>query len=159
MSSVSSTTSTTSVTDRGTKIVTGTETDTDLFLKLLVAQMQNQDPFDTQDPTEYVTQLAQFSMLQELQSINSNVEYVMEINNALLTNSAMSDAASLIGKQVEAYAPNSAGEYDGETQTSGVVESASIKDGIVYLSIRDEDTGNLIDVEYAALIKVESTQQ
>ena len=33
----------------------------DLFLKLLVAQMKNQDPFNSQDPTQYITQLAQFN--------------------------------------------------------------------------------------------------
>ncbi len=48
------------------------------FLQLLVAQLQNQDPMDPQDGTQFVTQLAQFSSLeqeiqmrQDLDSINS----------------------------------------------------------------------------------------
>ena len=51
-------------TENGTTIIEpGKETDKDLFLKLLVAQMKNQDPFNAQDPTQYVTQLAQFLSL------------------------------------------------------------------------------------------------
>jgi flagellar basal-body rod modification protein FlgD len=49
------------------------------FLKLLVAQMQNQDPTQPQDGTQFVTQLAQFSSLeqqiamrQDLDAISSN---------------------------------------------------------------------------------------
>ena len=43
------------------------------FLQLLVAQVQNQDPMDpTADPTEYVTQLAQFSSLEQLTEIHSD---------------------------------------------------------------------------------------
>jgi flagellar basal-body rod modification protein FlgD len=43
------------------------------FLTLLVAQLQNQDPLNPADSTQFVTQLAQFSQLEDLQNINQNV--------------------------------------------------------------------------------------
>lgn len=43
------------------------------FLTLLVSQLQNQDPLNPADSTQFVTQLAQFSQLEDLQNINTNV--------------------------------------------------------------------------------------
>lgn len=43
--------------------------DKNMFLQLLVAQLQNQDPMNTTDPTTFVTQLAQFQQLE--QSVNT----------------------------------------------------------------------------------------
>lgn len=43
----------------------GALTDTNTFLKLLVAQLQNQNPLQPSDPIEFVTQLAQFTSLEQ----------------------------------------------------------------------------------------------
>ena len=43
------------------------------FLNLLVTQLQNQDPLQPQDNSEFLAQLAQFSSLEQLQQINSGV--------------------------------------------------------------------------------------
>lgn len=145
-------------TENGTPIVeAGKETDKDLFLKMLVAQMQNQDPFNPQDPTQYVTQLAQFTMLDQTMALNENMEYLISMNNGLLVNSAMSGATSLIGKNIEAYGPIEDGkeyEEDNIPKMTGKVESVHIKDGVVYMNVRDDSTGELVDIEYGALIKV-----
>jgi flagellar basal-body rod modification protein FlgD len=47
--------------------------DQSTFLTLLVTQLQNQDPLNPADSTQFVTQLAQFSQLEDLQNINQNV--------------------------------------------------------------------------------------
>ena len=44
------------------------------FLKLLVAQLQNQDPSSPSDPTQFVGQLTQYSELEQLININTNVQ-------------------------------------------------------------------------------------
>lgn len=154
MSEITSLSRSKAVTDRGTKIVSSNDTtDKDLFLKMLVAQMQNQDPFNTQDPTQYVTQLAQFNMLEQSMTMNDNLEYLMNLTNGILVNSAMSSASSLIGKNIEAYVPMEDG-YDTTKTMTGTVESAHIKDGVVYMNVKDDETGNMVSVEYGALTKV-----
>ena len=63
------------------------------FLKLLLAQLKNQDPTKPMDSTEYMSQLASFS----------NVEQSIKMNNkldAMLTNQQLSQAENLIGKTV-----------------------------------------------------------
>ena len=45
-----------------------------MFLQLLVAQLQNQDPLNPTDSTTFVTQLAQFSELEQVIGIRSDIE-------------------------------------------------------------------------------------
>jgi len=45
-----------------------------MFLQLLVAQLQNQSPLNPMDPTQFVSQLAQFSELSEVTSIDQLLE-------------------------------------------------------------------------------------
>lgn len=157
-----------SKTENGTDIIMpGQETDKNLFLKLLVAQMRQQDPMNPQDPTQYITQLAQFNTLEQMQNLNENTEYIAGLTNGVLVNSAMSTASSMIGKKVEAYASeedineknqiNSNIPKDDNSnekkRITGVVEGIKIENGIVYMDIRDNKTGELKSVEYGALIK------
>lgn len=48
-----------------------TSANRDMFTKLLVAQIQNQDPLEPQDPTTYVNQLSQLSQTEALQNLSS----------------------------------------------------------------------------------------
>ena len=84
VSSVGSTTSsTTSTTTSGS-----TAASEDQFLKLLVTQLQNQNPLDPLDNAEFTSQLAQFSMLEELEgmsaSLEENLVYSQSLNNTML---------------------------------------------------------------------------
>jgi flagellar basal-body rod modification protein FlgD len=45
----------------------------DAFLSLLVTQLQNQDPLDPQDNSEFLAQLAQFTSLESLQQIKDDM--------------------------------------------------------------------------------------
>ena len=48
----------------------------DMFLKLLVAQIQNQDPLNPLDPTQFVSQLAEFSSMEQLLEIRQTLESI-----------------------------------------------------------------------------------
>jgi len=54
--------------------------DRDTFLKLLVAQLKHQDPLAPQDATQFVTQLAQFSSLDQLIGINERLGELIDQN-------------------------------------------------------------------------------
>jgi flagellar basal-body rod modification protein FlgD len=60
----------------GAGIFDSSRADTGTFLRLLVTQVQNQDPLNPQDPTEFVSQLAQFSSLEQLLNINKQLEII-----------------------------------------------------------------------------------
>ena len=63
------------------------------YMKLLITQLQNQDPLEPLNNNEMASQLAQFSQLQQLESMNSNFAEVLAITNRSYAN-------SLIGKEV-----------------------------------------------------------
>lgn len=66
------------------------------FLKLLVAQLQNQDPLSPDDPTEFTAQLAQFSSLEQLFTLNESMENMVTSN----ANSDRFTTLNTIGKSV-----------------------------------------------------------
>lgn len=68
----------------------------DDFLTLLVAQMQNQDPLNPADATEFTAQLAQYSQLEQLFNLNESMDQLSVAQN----NSQRISALSLIGKEV-----------------------------------------------------------
>lgn len=70
----------------------------DDFLKLFVTQLQNQDPLNPQDGTQFIAQLAQLTQVEQAYNMNTNLQNMLNqgSNNATLA------AISLIGKQVEA---------------------------------------------------------
>lgn len=105
------------------------------FLRLLVIQLQYQDPLSPVENTEFLAQLAQFSSLEQLQNVNSNLQanflLTQSLNNSLATN--------LIGKKVialgnELYLRGD----DGEEITFDLAENAGVT-----IEIYDED-GTLV---------------
>ena len=73
----------------------------DDFLKLMIAQMKNQDPMNPMDGTQYAAQLAQFSSLEQLANLNSNITKTMETNQSLTQSINNTMIATLIGKDVK----------------------------------------------------------
>lgn len=70
-----------------------TQVDYQSFLKLLVAEMKNQDPTNPMDSTQYVAQLASFSQVEQSVQINTKLDQ-------LLQSSALSQADAIIGRTV-----------------------------------------------------------
>jgi flagellar basal-body rod modification protein FlgD len=84
------------------------------FLKLLLAQLKNQDPLNPDSNTEFVAQLAQFSSLEQMTQMNTNLENSMTNNNKIseAVNNAM--LVNYIGKNVQAE--SSAFIFDGSNE-------------------------------------------
>src|SRR5438270_882992 len=82
MSQITSTSSTTSTAASSTAAATAALSSNsalaneDTFLKLLVAQLQNQDPLQPQDGTQFVSQLAQFSGLEQNLAMRSDLDAI-----------------------------------------------------------------------------------
>lgn len=90
-STLNATTSTTSTTSTSSKDDEMGKTD---FLKLLVAQLQSQDPLNPQDPTEFTAQLAQYSSLEQLMNVNDNLTSM----SSTFASGTRSNAAAYIGR-------------------------------------------------------------
>jgi len=98
------------------------------FMKVLITQLQNQNPLEPLDNNEMASQLALFSQLQQLESMNSNFAEVLAVTNRNYAN-------SLIGKRVTFFAQ--------DTETGNLVQ----KEGIVNEVYNDLDAGeNLLNV-------------
>ncbi len=76
----------------------GSDLDKEAFLLLLVTQFQYQDPLDPMDDTEFIAQLAQFSNLEQLMTLNESMTTLTEIAES----QEMINATSYIGKTVDA---------------------------------------------------------
>jgi flagellar basal-body rod modification protein FlgD len=63
------------------------------FLRLLIAQMKNQDPTKPMDSTQFISQLASFSAVEQAIQTNAKLD-------ALMTSSALSQADGLVGRSI-----------------------------------------------------------
>jgi flagellar basal-body rod modification protein FlgD len=120
--SSSSTTSSTSTSSSSSS----TSLDKDDFLLLLVTQMQYQDPLNPSSDTEFVSQLAQFSELEQMQNLNETI-----------TNSQV---YGLIGADVEITTTSTSGAI---TVVQGTVDYAEVSSGTAQISV----DGTLYDLE------------
>ncbi len=111
------------------------------FLKLLVAQMQYQDPLNPMDNKESIAQFAQFSSLEQMQNLNDSFNKMASEQKI----SNMVAGAQFIGMTVEA-------NKDDKT-ISGIVVSSSFKDGSPMLRVRKDD-GKEELVEINSITKV-----
>lgn len=73
----------------------------DDFLKLMIAQLKNQDPLNPMDGTEYASQLAQFSSLEQITNLNEYLKKSVDANYMLTQSINNTMLATLIGKEVK----------------------------------------------------------
>jgi flagellar basal-body rod modification protein FlgD len=116
----------------------------DVFLNLLISQLKNQDPLEPMEGTEFVTQLAQFSELEEMQALTSGQaelqNYMASLNNFA--------AVSLLGKSVEFSGEQVTHQEGTTTEINFLLPSDA---ALVTVNLYDEQ-GNLVDtIEREAL--------
>ena len=90
----------------------------DDFMKLLLAELKNQDPTQPMDNTQFLAQTAQFDVLEQMQTLNTSI-------TSLLNAQRLGQASSLIGRTVEATDANGkvvTGAVTGATMESGVAK-------------------------------------
>lgn len=92
--------------------------DKDAFLQLLVAQMKYQDPLEPTSNTEYISQYATFSQVEQIQNMASTME--------------LTRASSMVGKLVEVKTTDSNGE---SKSVQGKVEFVAYENNKAYVSI------------------------
>lgn len=107
--------------------------DKDAFTKMLVAQLQNQDPMSPQDNQAMVAQLAQFSSLEQMQQLNQNILglAVLQQTNAVM--SQLTQSSALIGQRVTYIDPETNEERTGD------VGKVKLLDGVATLEIGGQD--------------------
>lgn len=92
--------------------------DKDAFLQLLVAQMKYQDPLEPTSNTEYISQYATFSQVEQMQNLAASMELYR--------------ASSMVGKLVNIETTDSTGETK---QLQGVVEYVTYENNKAYVSV------------------------
>ena len=98
-----------------------TAVDYQSFLKLLIAEMKNQDPTKPMDSTQYVAQLATFSQVEQSVQTNTKLDQIMQ-------SSALSQADALIGRNITSADGKTTGTVASVTlASSGLI--AVLQDG------------------------------
>ncbi len=118
------------------KAATSSGMDKDAFLQLLVAQMKYQDPLEPTSNTEYISQYATFSQVEQIQNMAATME--------------LSRASSMVGKLVEVQSIDANGEAK---SVQGKVEYVSYENNKAFVSIDGslysaEDVVAVVDETY-----------
>ncbi len=152
----------------------------DDFLKLMIEQLKNQDPLSPMESQEFAAQLAQFTSLEQLSNLNSNIEESIDANYVLTQSINNTLTATLIGKDVKVQTNkiiNSSSNkvdlgYNLEANASNVTvniynssgkivrtmenQGNTIGDHKLSWDFTDNDGNKLADGEYTFEVKVES---
>lgn len=106
---------------------TSNSMDQDMFLSLLMQQMQYQDPLDPMDNTDMIAQLAQFTSLEQMNNLNDSFEALGESFSQM----SFLNATNLVGRTVTGVSTN--GDL-----VEGEVTRVILSDEGVYLTVNDQ---------------------
>lgn len=102
------------------------------FLSILVSQLKNQDPLSPMDNAQFVAQMAQFSSLEQLMTINQKLDTAQTS-----TDTSLGGASELIGKKIT-WLNESTDSKTGATSSSyesGAVDSIILKNKVLYAQV------------------------
>jgi flagellar basal-body rod modification protein FlgD len=109
------------------------------FLRILTAQLNNQDPLKPMDNQEFVAQLAQFASLQQTQLVNEKLD-------SLLSTEAAMRSVGLLGRSVELNTPSGT--------TSATVTEMTFNGADPRLTVRMANGSIVRDVSLSSVIVV-----
>lgn len=123
------------VAPKETKRNTG-EMGKDDFLRLFVEQIKTQDPLSPMDNNQFVAQSAQFTQLEQLTNLNTNINAFLEKQSGVLTtflhSQTSGQALNLVDKHVTAYIK---GQDGGFTKVEGLVEKVTFGGGLPMIHV------------------------
>jgi flagellar basal-body rod modification protein FlgD len=102
--------------------------DKDAFLKLLVTELRHQDPTQPMENKEFISQMAQFSALEQMTNVNKSVQQLNKTSRS-------AEAYSLLGKNVKAFDPVSG------IKVEGLVTSLFYKNDEIRLMVNGKEIG------------------
>ena len=113
--------------------------DSQMFMKLLIAQLQNQDPTSPADPADFMQQISTLSNVESIQNLSNTIE---NMSSSLLSSQAALQASSMVGQR--AFVNTDIAQlYQEEGYVDGLV-SLETSASDVRISIYDA-SGNVID--------------
>jgi flagellar basal-body rod modification protein FlgD len=106
----------------------------DDFLKILITQLQNQDPTSPMQDREFIAQMASFSSLEQMTNMNQTMQQFLSFQ----TEASLLQQSQMIGKQVtyESETVNAEGENVVE-EIEGTVKAVLFEKGSVMLEMSD----------------------
>ena len=120
---------------------TSSKNDSNMFLNLMLQQLKNQDPTQPTDNTEWLSQLAQYSSLEQMTQMNTGLtncmNYISAMYNDMSMNAEITQTLSMVGKEVTITVPD---EKDSSktTEITGKVTEANFKDGTGKVKVNGE---------------------
>ena len=97
----------------------------DSFLKLLVTQLRHQDPTKPMEDKEFISQMAQFSSLEQISNLNKEMK-------SLVQSSKSAEAYSILGREIEAY------DTKQQKTVTGMVNSIFYKGEEIMVRVGDD---------------------
>jgi flagellar basal-body rod modification protein FlgD len=107
----------------------------DAFFKLLITQLQNQDPLNPMEDRQFISQMAEFSSLEKTEKLYSLLENKLSSNQVI-------DNSNLIGKEITANVEG--------VELKGIVEAVKSSDDKVLAVL---DTGSEIEINNINQVK------
>ena len=125
------------------------ELDLSAFIKLMVTELQNQDPLNPMENSEILQQISQIREIESSDKLTGTLDKVLASQDSVLLGQNLTNASALIGKKVTGNVESTGA--DGEPRTepiTGVVDRVSLKDGAAKVHIGDMSfpLKNVVDV-------------
>ncbi len=127
----------------------------DDFLKLMITQLQHQDPLNPQDNTEQLAQQAEFSSLEQMQNLNTSMEKLI----STIQGGNRSSAISMIGMEVQGFQSLKDGKGEAlQKEFSGWVKGIDFSTPEPTIVVKTEDSELRVPQSQITFVKVPETK-
>lgn len=135
----------------------------DAFLQLLVTQLKNQDPLEPQDNSSYIAELAQFSSLEQMTNVASNLEDLGKVVGNIDTSVLVGQLSNMMGKQIDWIETINEADEEGnpishEEKMTGIVSGVTIVDGTPSIVIEKDGEKYQVDISNVAHVYETTTE-